>query len=39
MSSELPAEAARVAALGDAYVVDKNGGIAELSALLDAIEL
>jgi CheY-like chemotaxis protein len=39
MSSELPAEAARVAALGDAYVVDKNGGIAELSALLDAIDL
>jgi DNA-binding response OmpR family regulator len=39
MSSELPADAARIAALGDAYVVDKNGGIAELTALLDAIDL
>jgi DNA-binding response OmpR family regulator len=39
MSSELPAEAARVAALGDAYVVEKKGGIAELTALLEAIEL
>jgi DNA-binding response OmpR family regulator len=39
MSSELPADAARIAALGDAYVVDKSGGIAELSALLAAIEL
>lgn len=38
VSSELPADAARVAALGDAYLVDKSGGIAELSALLDAIE-
>jgi CheY-like chemotaxis protein len=39
MSSELPAEAARVAALGDAYVVDKSDGVGELSALLDAIDL
>jgi two-component system chemotaxis response regulator CheY len=39
MSSELPAEAARVAALGNAYVVEKKGGIAELTALLEAIEL
>jgi DNA-binding response OmpR family regulator len=39
MSSDLPADAARVAVLGDAYVVDKRGGIEELCALLDAIEL
>jgi CheY-like chemotaxis protein len=39
VSSDLPADAARIAALGDAYLVDKNGGIDELNALLDAIEL
>jgi CheY-like chemotaxis protein len=39
LSGDLPADAARVAALGDAYLVDKNGGIAELIALLEAIEL
>jgi DNA-binding response OmpR family regulator len=39
MSGDLPAEAARVAVLGDVYVVDKRDGIGELSALLDAIDL
>jgi DNA-binding response OmpR family regulator len=38
MSSDLPANVARVAALEDAFLVDKNGGLAELTALLEAIE-
>ena len=38
MSSDLPADVARVATLEDAFLVDKNGGLSELTALLEAIE-
>jgi hypothetical protein len=38
LSGDLATDAARIVSLENAYLVDKYGGIAELSVLLEAIE-